>query len=349
MTCLLRERFADENTPPRDPALFAAVIANNPDVVAARLDAGASPDQPLGDDQGKTPLIHAMEGGHVNCARLLLEAGADVHLIDSEYRSPLRVALHRQDAGCVRLLLEHGADPYFHAIGKRPDGARYEGAVTDLFIASEGDPAIAAMVLEASHKFELCHLLRETKASEPNDIPAITALLDRGCPVDIKDNHDRNALMYACIDKDPALVKLLLDRGADPEITMNDGGTTALLFACHGSDSSVDVVKMLLEHGANPRRVGPRGYTMMHAAATSGNEEIMKLIAMHGASTRATMSNGQSPAAYAIEYGLPAAAPVAEGVARWHEGYIAELAEDAIKLKQATKPLPRLRLAPKPR
>lgn len=346
MTSLTPECFADETTPPRDPALFAAAIAGDPHAVAARLDAGASPDQPLGDDAGKTPLIYALEGGHLNCARLLLEAGADVHLLDREYRSPLRVALHRQDAGCVRLLLEHGADPYFLAIGKRPDGTSYSGAVTDLFVASEGDPAIAAMVQEASHKFELCHLLRETKANEP-DIPAVTALLDAGFPVDIKDNKDRNVLMYACIRKNRDLVKLLLDHGANPEITMRDGDTTALFFACHGRGTDVDVVKMLLDHGANPRRVGQRGYTLMHAAATSGNEEIMKLVAMHGASATATLTNGQTPGAYAIEYGNPAAAPVAERVAEWHKGYIKDLAKDATHLGQPTQPLRRLRLAPK--
>jgi ankyrin repeat protein len=284
--------------------------------------------------------------------RLLLEAGADVHLHDDDCRSPLRWALHKQDPESVRLLLEHGADPFFKSCFAA-GGSKFEETVTDLFIASQGAPAIAKMVEDASHKFKLCNHLREASSKEPNDLAAMAKLLDEGCPVDIKDAEDRTALMYVCVDQDSAAVKLLLDHGANPEIAMRDGDTTAMYFACAvprrrlklGPDPAI--VQMLIDHGGNPRRVCRNGQTLMHAAAATGSEEIMQLIAKHGVSPTATTNDGQSPVERAIEYGNAAAVPVVEGVVEWHKGYIEDLAQEATQLRTSVQPLKRLSFAPR--
>lgn len=353
MNSVIDPVFWDEcDFPPSDQALFDAVNANDPAAIKARLDAGVPADQMRGDAEGKTPVIRAIEGARHGCLRVLLDSGADVHLADTDYRSPLRWALHKQDIDSVGILLEHGADPYYEACSTGPDGKSYEASVTDLFIASQGDPAIAQIVAEASRKFKICEMLRTARAGDPNDIPGIAKLLDEGCPVNVLDEHGRTALMYACTDRYNVLVKLLLDHGADPEMSACDGETKPLYLACVGRLPPADpeIVQMLIDHGANPRFVSKEGYTYMHAAATSGSEAVMKLIAMHhGASVTAETKDGQSPLGRAIEYGNKDAIPVVESVVEWHKGYLDGLARDATQLNSPLRPSKRLSLALKPR
>jgi ankyrin repeat protein len=351
LSFVIPDDLTDEFTPPFDQALFDAVIANDPAAVKARLDAGVDPDQIRGDAEQKTPLVRAVKGGCHECMRLLLAAGADVHLVDPHYRSPLRIALHRHDAEAARILLEHGADPLFAAASTRANGTDYNSVVTDIDVAEEGDPALAQTVIEASHKFQLCRLLRETPASKPNDIAAITALLDKGCPIDIKDENDRTALMYACIDKDFPLVKLLLDRGANPNVTMHDGDCTALHFACGDfREPNLDVIRILLEHGADPHKVSKQGRTLIHCAARSRNEGVMKLLVEKGVSPLMRDKRGMTPAEAYVRDQMGKGDDVSGVMTRveeWHHNVIDMIAHDATQLKAPVQPLKKLHFAPK--
>jgi len=65
------------------------------------------------DDMGRTPLICAVEGGHVEEACLLLDAGSDVDANDVEMvgNTALSTAVQERNLAMVELLLKHGADP----------------------------------------------------------------------------------------------------------------------------------------------------------------------------------------------------------------------------------------------
>ncbi|MEZ0223002.1 MAG: ankyrin repeat domain-containing protein [Alphaproteobacteria bacterium] len=345
MSYLIPEDMADEFTPPVDERLFSAVIANDPAGVKARLDAGINPDQPRGDHHQKTPLIHAAEGGCYECMRLLLEAGADVHLVGEDFRTPLRIAIERQDAQCVRLLLDHGADPGSTAVTKRPDGTKYAAGTTDLQVAGESTPEIMQIVSEADRKFALIRMAQE---KVPPDPAAVQALLAGGIPVDLRDDNGHTALMQACINRHTAVVRLLLEYGANPEVTM-DTATTALYFACKNTNRppAPDIVKMLIDHGANPFRQGADGETLMHVAVTSGSGDIMKILVAAGVSLKAGDKKGVTPRDAAVSYRKGSYVPVVDEVIEWDLDHITK---DAIKLRAPLRPMKKLRLvAPKPR
>ena len=71
------------------------------------------------------------------------------------------------------------------------------------------------------------------------------------------------------------IVKLLLENGADPNIIGNDG-RTSLIFA--SKFGCTDVVKMLLKNGADPNIIDNRGKTAYDFALDTGNIEIVKLL-----------------------------------------------------------------------
>ena len=60
---------------PRGMPLIMAIQCDEPEIVAAMVEAGADPNRPYRDT---TPLVHAIRGRHPDVVRVLIEAGADV-------------------------------------------------------------------------------------------------------------------------------------------------------------------------------------------------------------------------------------------------------------------------------
>lgn len=65
----------------------------------------------------------------------------------------------------------------------------------------------------------------------------------------------------------------------DADAPGSDGSTLLLAAIDQGRAASVEA---LLEGGADPNRVGPRGDTPVHAAAFSGRPELLELVLAHG-------------------------------------------------------------------
>jgi len=107
-------------------------------------------------------------------------------------------------------------------------------------------------------------------------------LLERG-------PHDFPVLWYPVIgETPPEMMELLLDRGAVIE-EQAFLGTTALHWAAmHGS---IDMVALLLERGADPRRIGrkfdDRGQTPVDLAAAEGHDAVVRLLEERGGRRRA--------------------------------------------------------------
>lgn len=111
------------------------------------------------------------------------------------------------------------------------------------------------------------------------------------------------------------LCEFLLERGADANAALEDTGETPLHAAlCTPHRASHDlVVRVLLAHGADPRRTTTpgvetgafmrdcraRGETPLHRAAALGNEDTIDLLLGAGADREARDANGDTPLAWA--------------------------------------------------
>ncbi|SIO61328.1 Ankyrin repeat [Singulisphaera sp. GP187] len=287
--------------------LAVAAREGRRDVAAALLMAGADPNAL--DDENRTPLFHAAGTGHAAIVRDLIAAGAKVNLKDRERGMPLRDAAAEGHADCVRALLEAGAIPRPH----------------DLSLAAMGGHVEAALVLHDALSARGIELEPQTltMAVWSGSDELVRRLLDEGFDPSARDEHGTPALATAC-HKALGLVQLLLDAGADPNATDREGSTPIALAVMFGGPA---VLRLLLERGASPEgrpdgvtkgetpliRLAGNGTASMvgwHkdpdvlARAWARDREMIGLLLDHGADVEARdQADGRTALMHAVEKG----------------------------------------------
>ena len=92
--------------------------------------------------------------------------------------------------------------------------------------------------------------------------------------------------------------ELLLKSGAHPDTSSANAFKVRPLHSAtahRDSATSLELVRVLLEWGADPNVAQAGGWTPLHAAAARGREEIAKLLVEHGASLTAKSEDGRTP------------------------------------------------------
>jgi ankyrin repeat protein len=91
-------------------------------------------------------------------------------------------------------------------------------------------------------------------------------------------------------------VRLLLDKGADPNARIGKSGYTVLKTACSSQGPQLETMRLLLRHGADVNARTESGDTPLSEAVTSlfGNIQKVRLLLDHGADVNAVDRNGFS-------------------------------------------------------
>ncbi|XP_005805321.1 protein phosphatase 1 regulatory inhibitor subunit 16B isoform X2 [Xiphophorus maculatus] len=100
------------------------------------------------------------------------------------------------------------------------------------------------------------------------------------------------ALLEASARNDPDEVRYLLRNNVSPDLC-NEDGLTALHQCC--IDNYEEMVKLLLDRGANVNAQDNELWTPLHAAATCGHAGLVKILIAHGADLLAVNSDGNMP------------------------------------------------------
>ena len=134
------------------------------------------------------------------------------------------------------------------------------------------------------------------EAAERGHLAVVKLLVERGADVNAKDNaYGETALMRAAKGGYTETVKLLLARGADASV--GPEGRLPLVVAAEGGHLAV--VKLLIARGADVngrnKREAPEDVTALAAAAEVGHTEIVKALLARGADVNLKNGRGITP------------------------------------------------------
>lgn len=114
---------------------------------------------------------------------------------------------------------------------------------------------------------------------------AVERLLIAGSTmINQKDEGNESPLYCAALTKEAAVVRILLDNGADPNLQGGKYGS-ALQVACAGfkGNDCKDIVMMLLDKGANVNAQGGDYGNALQAAVLFGHKDVVRILRDHGA------------------------------------------------------------------
>ena len=273
--------------------LFLACLTGNAAVVAPLLEAGADANS-VGAG-GHTALMTAARTGDVAAVRVLLAHGAAVHgKDDSLGQTALMWAAAENNAGVVDTLVEAGADVRartkhgFTALLFAARAGRIEAAKALLAAGSDVNEAlpngVTALLLAITNvNYELAAILLREGADANSDAVGWSALhqlaWSRRPPRGFNNPERVHRDNVDGLD----LARQLLTRGADPNSrskkdsqdvprqrsTGGPGGTPFFLAA---RDGDLDLMRVLVEHGADPLLPNDSHTTPLMAAAGVGVE-----------------------------------------------------------------------------
>jgi ankyrin repeat protein len=104
----------------------------------------------------------------------------------------------------------------------------------------------------------------------------VSYLLENGATVDARDINGRTALLYASSGPFPETVELLLSKGAEINLQGTTEGFTALMMAA--AEGQVEVVRLLLAHGASAAIIDRDGDTAEKFAREKGHNAVLELL-----------------------------------------------------------------------
>ncbi|RYC80736.1 hypothetical protein BFJ63_vAg16371 [Fusarium oxysporum f. sp. narcissi] len=227
---LLLENGVDPNAKDGDgqKPLSWATEKRDKAIVRVLLENDADPN--IMDNDGRTPLSRAAEGERGAIVELLLENGADPNIMDKDGRTPLSRAAENNHGDNVRLLLGRGADPNI---------MDNDGRTPPLLAVGQRHEAIVKLLLERGADLNIMDKDGRTplsRAAEDEHGDYVKLLLENGADPNIMDNDGRTPLSRAA-------------GGWNPNI-MDKDGRTPLSRAAENKHG--DNVKLLLERGADP-------------------------------------------------------------------------------------------------
>ncbi len=264
------------------------------------LKAGAKVDQP--NNSGCTPLFWAISNGcHINAMLALLNAGANVNHVANSGGTPLWNAAYHGHAGAVQILLKAKANI---------DQATNKGD-TPLFIAAElGKTEVVDILLKADAKVDQ----PMNNGWTPLYVAAwrgnanIVELLLPFAQVNVRLQSNASDVYDKAREGNKACIELLQKIGGSVDRPPQIGATPLWVAVENGHTS---IVKMLLEKGANPHIRTNNGKSPLDVAKELNRGAIIGLLEVYQQKTPAPVNMPVVPLPQAAPNPYPASPAVA--------------------------------------
>ena len=263
---------------------------------------------------GFSALHFAAREGDVETVRVMLDGGVDMNYGDVDNTSALVVAIMNKQFTLAKFLIDRGADPNI------VDAAGRTALYASIDIRNEDWSTLPNRPLEdplPSLEIVKALLARGAKVDAPlkRALPGRSGM-DAG---DTSLGDGTTPLMRAARSGDHQVIRMLLEKGADPKLATRDG-STALLFAAgvgyrdkntRGSEAdALESVKVLMAAGLDLKQTTNRGENTLHGAANRGSDLIVQFLLDQGMDVNATNKQGFTPLDIALGKAVVGQLPV---------------------------------------
>ncbi|CAH2224223.1 serine threonine- phosphatase 6 regulatory ankyrin repeat subunit C isoform X1 [Pelobates cultripes] len=257
------------------------------------------------DQERRTPLHAAAFLGDLQTIELLIQSGANVNAKDSAWLTPVHRAVASRHERAVSLLVKHSADV----------NARDKYWQTPLHVAAANRANKCAETLitlvknvniaDRTGRTALHHAVLS------GNLEMVLMLLNKRAHHGICDKKERQPIMYSSflvvvelwIEQPPELflrewisINLLISRGADAMSKDKKGYTPLHAAACSGQ---VDVLKYLLKLGVEIDEPNCFGNTALHIACYMGQDSVATELVNYGSNVNQPNEKGFTPLHFA--------------------------------------------------
>lgn len=234
----------------------------------------------------------------------------------SEQQKRLIAAARSGDLEGIKSLIAEGFDV---------DCELKYGATALMLGAARGQEEVVKVLVAAGGKVNRRNRFGATpllEASEKGHVNVVRLLVELGAEVNMPHNNGNTAVLAATIRRDRKTIKTLLELGADPELKNFDGWSArrwaeaesdqmikALLGIKKGepeqmllqttTSESMPISKVLKPAGGAPDAF----WTVLMRAASSGDVETVRRLALDGVEINAQSPNGTTPLIAAVKNG----------------------------------------------
>jgi serine/threonine-protein phosphatase 6 regulatory ankyrin repeat subunit B len=248
---------------------------------------------------GWTPLMYAAREGSLGAVRALIESGADLNLTEPDGTTALLFAMINGHYDVAEELVKAGANVNLaDRTGMTP---LYAAVDMHTMPSSYGRPAPSPQVIDGS--IEAARMLLGHGA-DPNarlKSPILKRVYNAG---DNLLGEGATSFMRAARGGDPTMMQVLLDGGANPQLTQKNGNTPLMLsirFLASGGglnpfavneQHALDAINLSLQHGLDINAKNSRNESALLLALEYPN--ILRLLAQHGADLGITDRQGRT-------------------------------------------------------
>jgi ankyrin len=261
---------------------------------------------------GSTPVVDAVKSGDKAAVIALIERRADVNAPEADGTTALHWAVHQNDLDLTERLIRAGAKVNVkNDYGATPMS---EAAVT-------GNADMIDKLLKAGADVESPNIDGQTTlmvVARTSRVDAAQALLRRGAKVDaVEQWRGQTALMWAAAESQPAMVKLLVEAGADVnarskvnnwqrQVTAEPraiyrpaGGLTPLLYSAR--EGCIDCAKYLAAAGADLNLADPEQVSPLLLSILNGHFDLAAYLIQKGANPGKWDWYGRTPLYAAVD------------------------------------------------
>ena len=299
---LLREKpDLEAKNHDKDTPLIIAVKKKNLALTKTLVQAGAN--IKVLTKEENTLLHVAVEKGALSIIEWLIQNGVSINALGKECNTPLQLAASLYFSGVkevVRLLLKYNADmtlcdingntPLHAAVNfyshydatdviqlfleKLPVEVKNNAGETPLHIGCKTDHIAVTILSNNDNDTKKVSVAKDSDGSNDPKTAVVSFLISRGAKVTTVDNEG-NTPLHVVSNKRVEIAKFLIRCGAKLE-AVNHKGETPLQVAAR--EAKRDIVKLLIDLGANINTCDSAGNTLLHHAAEGGHVWLAELL-----------------------------------------------------------------------